>query len=382
MHLRSSIVTALLVAAVAPASHASWNRRILEVAVVPTTSAGKFDVHVVWTVDLGPNGTAINVGTTAELFVGSGPPVAVDTTQVKVDPGSGICSVGSCSGGCGTGFIDGITAAAFLCIDADGDGDCECSMPPITSTFPGILLPSGAQLVAKLTPAAGALGEPDPSDDQKAFDFTGPRLWTREIKSAKLIPAGGTGGGFNVEIAGVFGWTGLEGSVNLAAGGSAAGDPVDGADLAWIRGGRFFAEDPLACGVAGCGGVCGSWNGTDLECFGGNPVVACLCGGEWLYLWSPEQPVGPGDKITFAFVALPGALPILPGLGGSEPWTVVLQTDCVGDLNGDGVVDGADLGKILSNWGGPGVGDLNGDGTVAGADLGLVLSNWGPCSLQ
>jgi hypothetical protein len=51
----------------------------------------------------------------------------------------------------------------------------------------------------------------------------------------------------------------------------------------------------------------------------------------------------------------------------------------VGDLNGDGVVDGADLGILLSNWG-PCDGcpaDLNGDGVVDGADLGILLSNWG-----
>ncbi len=47
------------------------------------------------------------------------------------------------------------------------------------------------------------------------------------------------------------------------------------------------------------------------------------------------------------------------------------------DLNGDGVVDGADLGLLLSNWGNPGNGDLNGDGTVNGADLGLLLASWG-----
>jgi len=49
----------------------------------------------------------------------------------------------------------------------------------------------------------------------------------------------------------------------------------------------------------------------------------------------------------------------------------------VGDLNGDGVVDGADLGILLRAWGtrGP-LGDLNGDGVVDGADLGILLRNW------
>jgi hypothetical protein len=47
-----------------------------------------------------------------------------------------------------------------------------------------------------------------------------------------------------------------------------------------------------------------------------------------------------------------------------------------GDLNGDGLVNGGDLGLLLSGWGQPGIGDLNGDGIVNGADIGLLLSNW------
>ena len=49
----------------------------------------------------------------------------------------------------------------------------------------------------------------------------------------------------------------------------------------------------------------------------------------------------------------------------------------VGDLNGDGVVDGGDLTILLGNWGSSGVGDLNGDGIVDGADLAILLGNWG-----
>ena len=58
---------------------------------------------------------------------------------------------------------------------------------------------------------------------------------------------------------------------------------------------------------------------------------------------------------------------------------------CLGDLNLDGVVTGADLGLLLGAWGAcpggtPGcLGDLNVDGVVNGADLGLLLGAWGPC---
>jgi hypothetical protein len=48
----------------------------------------------------------------------------------------------------------------------------------------------------------------------------------------------------------------------------------------------------------------------------------------------------------------------------------------IGDINGDGVVNGADLGLLLSGWAQPGPPDLNHDGTTNGADLGLLLSHW------
>ena len=50
----------------------------------------------------------------------------------------------------------------------------------------------------------------------------------------------------------------------------------------------------------------------------------------------------------------------------------------VGDLNGDGLVNGQDLGILLGAWG-PSAGspaDLDGDGVVNGQDLGVLLGNW------
>lgn len=50
----------------------------------------------------------------------------------------------------------------------------------------------------------------------------------------------------------------------------------------------------------------------------------------------------------------------------------------IGDLNGDGIVDGDDLGVLLAAWGDDqGAADLNDDGVVDSADLGLLLANWG-----
>jgi hypothetical protein len=58
---------------------------------------------------------------------------------------------------------------------------------------------------------------------------------------------------------------------------------------------------------------------------------------------------------------------------------------CIGDIFQDGLVNGADLGALLSYWGpvtsapASALCDLDQDGIVNGADLGLLLANWGAC---
>ena len=47
------------------------------------------------------------------------------------------------------------------------------------------------------------------------------------------------------------------------------------------------------------------------------------------------------------------------------------------DINGDGVVNGADLSILLGNWGGAGESDINGDGVTNASDLAIMLANWG-----
>ena len=69
---------------------------------------------------------------------------------------------------------------------------------------------------------------------------------------------------------------------------------------------------------------------------------------------------------------------VLAGLASAATLSMEVTTidEVFGDLDGDGDVDGADLGLLLGNWGGAGVGDLNDDGVVDGADLGLLLGAW------
>lgn len=55
--------------------------------------------------------------------------------------------------------------------------------------------------------------------------------------------------------------------------------------------------------------------------------------------------------------------------------------NCAGDLNCDGIVNGADLGLLLGVWNATsGAADIDGSGLVNGADIGMLLGAWGPCS--
>ncbi len=57
------------------------------------------------------------------------------------------------------------------------------------------------------------------------------------------------------------------------------------------------------------------------------------------------------------------------------------DAECPGDLNADGVVDGADLAPLLADWGSSdSPADFNADGVVDGIDLAELLSSWGKCS--
>lgn len=96
-------------------------------------------------------------------------------------------------------------------------------------------------------------------------------------------------------------------------------------------------------------------------------------GGVWFI---DLQDVQPGDGGNFISAAL--VMEIEPDCDGDG---IPDACDCPGDLNDDGVIDGADLADLLSQWGQSGVpGDLDGDGSVAGGDLSIMLAGWGFCS--
>jgi len=97
--------------------------------------------------------------------------------------------------------------------------------------------------------------------------------------------------------------------------------------------------------------------------------------------------VDPVDDLSFWTIQQYAETDVGPN-GNDDRWgtwwaRIGPAAGCQGDLNADGLVDGADLGLLLLAWGpcdGPCPGNFNGDIMVDGADLGLLLLAWGPCS--
>lgn len=86
----------------------------------------------------------------------------------------------------------------------------------------------------------------------------------------------------------------------------------------------------------------------------------------------------PGAARAGSFVTATATL--LP-IGSTSEFSACLAVgvESAGDLDGDGDVDGADLGALLGSWG-PCSGcpaDINGNGVIDGADLGILLGHWG-----
>ena len=122
--------------------------------------------------------------------------------------------------------------------------------------------------------------------------------------------------------------------------------------------------------AAGAPGFYGAWSD-----FTGSAAVASI---SRLYArgWYAGMGLGPIDPLSAAIVtALPANI---------YPDIEYFSNGCAlpGDSDGDGRVDGADLGRLLGAWGpataSSSVCDLNADGSVDGADLAILLGNFSP----
>lgn len=98
-----------------------------------------------------------------------------------------------------------------------------------------------------------------------------------------------------------------------------------------------------------------------------------------------DDACGFASSVVFPALAGESYLIRVGGYGGAtgqallsvQPSNAPCGAGCGSDINCDGVINGADLGALLANWGGSGDGDLNGDGVVNGSDLGMLLAGWG-----
>jgi hypothetical protein len=120
-----------------------------------------------------------------------------------------------------------------------------------------------------------------------------------------------------------------------------------------------------------------AWQAGDESLLIGSGVVtdnvAAVGGGVWveagagsLMLESTQICGNQGGEVVGIYV----------DLGGS------VVCGCPSDLDGSGVVDGADLAVLLELWAcvtDCGLADLNADGIVNGYDLTLLVANWGDC---
>ena len=96
--------------------------------------------------------------------------------------------------------------------------------------------------------------------------------------------------------------------------------------------------------------------------------------------------LGDFDEVVVSAAATDGASG-QGQIGGTRVWARVryevnsVPGGCPGDANNDGVVNGADLSVLLSNFGGAAsgasAGDFNGDGQCNGADLSVLLGAFG-----
>ena len=92
-------------------------------------------------------------------------------------------------------------------------------------------------------------------------------------------------------------------------------------------------------------------------------------------VWRGEIPaVDPCSLVTYFVRAEDRAGNV--GVGVTVDFETTGTCGSIADLNGDGLVNGADVGLLLAQWGGPGTADFNGSGTVNGADLGIMLVEW------
>jgi hypothetical protein len=247
-------------------------------------------------------------------------------------------------------LVPGSTVSVELAVSIDTSFGTDTDADTVTKTFEGV----GVAVVGADAPPFLSLALPSLSFDLGSADFSYQFFCLPIIGCQNM----------NVSVSNFV--------IGLDAGGVSG--PVKAGNAAYPAAPFVSSFD---YDVSGLADITGSNVVPDVYSFGtgvsesaGNLVLSNMYLDPITFEIDPvDLPAGVNAVVITATVDLSGATLSGPLVSNGSP----------ADFNGDGVVNGADLGLLLAAWG-PCTGcseDLNGDGQVNGADLGLMLADWG-----
>ena len=333
----------------------------------------------------GTNNLPLNQTTSTDLPVAGGCGfVAYHANYFKfVAPGSGVYTIDTCASGADTrmAVLDGCAAGSALI--ACNDNSCGVSSSLVLNatgaqTYYIVIGASSASAVLPSPITVAVTPPPSPAcSDAPALAFGtnsfsnasstigNQTVTTNATATTTTILYNAEWYTFTPAVTGVYSFSTCGSANDTKMALSASPCPATGATMTSIA----YNDDNCACS-SGCGttGISAYSSALNLTNTG-LPLTQELIAGQAYKLVMGSYSATSGS--------ISGSLVID---GPAQP-----PASCLGDLNLDGAVTGADLGLLLGAWGAcpggtPGcLGDLNLDGAVTGADLGLLLGAWGPC---